>query len=130
MAQQPVELILVRHLASRLAVPVLVVDPAGDMIYFNEPAEHLVRRPFDETRAWPFEEWASSFEPLVEGRPLGVEDLPLVIALRRAIPAHQRFDYIDPDGVERAIEATAFPIIGPANELIGAVSMFWEAMDP
>ncbi|MFO7533987.1 MAG: hypothetical protein R6W93_16140 [Candidatus Limnocylindrales bacterium] len=38
MAQQPVELILVRHLASRLAVPVFVVDPSGDLVYFNEPA--------------------------------------------------------------------------------------------
>jgi len=130
MSQQPVELILMRHLASRLAVPVLVVDAAGDMVYFNEPAEPLVGRPFDEMRSWPFDEWTTSFRPEVDGLPLPVDELPAVIALRRAIPAHRGFEYVDPDGIARSIEASAFPIIGSDGRLIGAVSMFWEVSEP
>jgi hypothetical protein len=31
--------------------------------------------------------------------------------------------------VERTIEVTAFPIVSPPDQLIGAVAMFWEARD-
>ena len=34
-----VEIILMRQFASYLALPIFVVDPKGDLIYFNEPAE-------------------------------------------------------------------------------------------
>lgn len=127
MAQQPVELILVRHLASRLAVPVFVVDPAGDLIYFNEPAEAVLGRSFNDISIMSFDEWTTSFAPSVDGRPLTAEELPLVQALRRAVPAHSRLDIVSGDGVGRAIEVTAFPIIAPADRLLGAVAMFWES---
>jgi PAS domain-containing protein len=126
MAQQPVELILVRHLASRLAVPVFVVDPSGDLVYFNEPAERVLGRRYDAIRFMPFEEWTTAFVPAAAGRTLAVEELPLVVALRKAIPAHSRFDIISGDRVRRTIEVTAFPIIAPTERLLGAVAMFWE----
>lgn len=127
MAQQPVELILVRHLASRLAVPVFVVDPAGDLVYFNEPAERVLGRRFDEIRVMSFDEWTTAFVPAAAGRALAVEELPLVVAVRRSMPAHSRMTIVGGDGVRRGIEVTAFPIIGPNDQLIGAVAMFWEA---
>ncbi|HEX2221895.1 MAG TPA: PAS domain-containing protein, partial [Candidatus Limnocylindria bacterium] len=63
MAQQPIELILMRHLASRLAVPVFIVDAAGDMVYFNEPAERVLGRRFNEVREMPFDQWTTAFLP-------------------------------------------------------------------
>jgi PAS domain-containing protein len=126
MAQQPVELILVRHLASRLGVPVFVVDPAGDLVYFNEPAERVLGRRFDEIRVMPFEEWTTVFAPSASGRRLAPEELPLVVALRWGRPDHRSLDIIGGDGVRRTIEVTAFPILGPAERRIGAVAMFWE----
>jgi PAS domain-containing protein len=130
MAQQPVELILVRHLASRLAVPVFVVDPKGDLIYFNEPAERVLGRRFDEIRVMPFDEWTTVFVPASEGRALAVEELPLVVALHHAVPAHSNFEIVGGDGVARSIEVTAFPIIAPNARLIGAVATFWETDGP
>ena len=125
---QPVELILVRHLASRLVIPVFVVDEAGDMIYFNEPAERVLGRHFNEIRAMPFEEWTTAFLPVGEGRRLLVaDDLPLVDALRRGVPAHRTMEIVGGDGVERRIDVTAFPVIAAAGRTLGAVAMFWEA---
>jgi PAS domain-containing protein len=126
MGQQPIELILVRHLASRLAVPVFVVSQAGDLVYFNEPAERVLGRRFDEIRAMPFDEWTTAFLPSAEGRELAVDELPLVVALRRRVPAHARFEIVGGDGVTRAIEVTAFPLVSPPDRQVGAVAMFWE----
>src|SRR6266568_6288955 len=82
-AQLPIELILLRHLASRLAVPVFVVDASGDMVYFNEPAEAVLGRRFNEVREMPFEEWTTAFLPRGDGRLLDVDEIPLVVAVRR-----------------------------------------------
>jgi PAS domain-containing protein len=130
MGQYPVELILVRHLASRLAIPVFVVDASGELIYFNEPAERVLGRRFDEIRSMPFEEWTTAFAPASQGRPLDADQLPLVVALRRSTPAHSEFEIVSADGVKRSIEVTAFPIIAPVDRIIGAVAMFWEKGGP
>ena len=123
---QPVELILLRHLGSRLAIPVFVVDETGDMVYFNEPAEGILGRRFDEIRAMPFEEWTTAFVPAGDGRQLAIDELPLVSALRRGAPAHRSMEILGGDGVKRTIEVTAFPIVAPAALKLGAVAMFWE----
>ena len=47
MAQLPIELILLRQLASGLA-PMFVVDAAGDLLFVNEPAERLLGVRFAE----------------------------------------------------------------------------------
>jgi PAS domain-containing protein len=126
MDQYPVELILVRHLASRLAIPVFVVDAAGDLVFFNEPAEGVLGRRYDEIRIMRLSEWTTAFVPSAEGQRLDPDELPLVIALRQSIPAHRRFDIVGADGSTRSIEVTAFPILAPSDRLIGAVAMFWQ----
>jgi len=120
------ELILVRHLASRLAIPVFIVDTGGDLVYFNEPAERVLGRRYDEIRIMPFEEWTTTFVPESDGRRLEPGELPLVVALRRAIPAHSQFDIVNAAGARRSLEVTAFPVIAPSDHLLGAVAMFWE----
>ena len=122
----PVELILIRHLASRLAVPVFVVDRAGDLVFFNEPAEAVLGRRFEEIRSMPFDDWTIAFLPSDGDQPLAVDDLPLVVALRRGIPAHRTFGIQAGDGARRTIEATAFPLLATGGALVGAVAMFWE----
>src|SRR5262245_64814167 len=49
-AQHPVEMILVRQLASYLFVPVLVFDTTGTVVFYNEPAERILGVRFEETR--------------------------------------------------------------------------------
>ena len=122
----PIELILIRHLAGRLAVPVFVVDRAGDLVFFNEPAEAVLGRRFEEIRSMPFDDWTTAFLPSEADERLAVDDLPLVVALRRGVPAHRTFAIQGGDGARRTIEATAFPLLATGGQLVGAVAMFWE----
>lgn len=129
-SQKEIELILARQLASHLAMPIFIVDPPGNLIYYNEPAEVILGRRFEETGEMPVEQWSTVFNPTDEnGKPLAAEALPLVIALRRHCPAHRDMWIDGLDGVRRRIEVTAFPIDGQAERYLGALAIFWESKE-
>lgn len=126
-SQKEIELILARQLASYLVMPIFIVDPRGNLIYYNEPAELILGRRFEETGEMPVEEWSTLFKPTDEaGNPLAPEALPLVIALTQHFPAHRDMWIEGLDGVRRMIEVTAFPINGQAERYLGALAIFWE----
>lgn len=128
MAQKEIEVILTRQLASYLAMPVFLVDKEGNLVYYNEPAEAVLGRRFEETGEMQLADWSTIFTPTDEsGTPLPPETLPLVIALRELTPAHKVFWIKGLDNVSRQISVTAFPLIGQANRHLGAVAIFWEA---
>ena len=127
MVAKDIEVILARHLASYLATSIFIVDPHGTLIYYNEPAERILGRRFEETGEMPVDEWSTIFTPTNEaGAPLSPDALPLVIALRDCRPAHGSFWIRGLDDVQRHIEVTAFPLIGQAQRYTGAVAIFWE----
>jgi PAS domain-containing protein len=124
--QQPVELIVLKQVASYLATPIFLVDPEGNLLYYNEPAELVLGLRFDETGEMTMEEWSSLFVPENEdGSPKPAEELPLVIALRERRPAHASFLITGLDGTRRSIAATAFPLVAQSGHDLGAVSLFW-----
>lgn len=128
MSQQEIEVILARHLAECLAMPIFIVNPDGDLIFYNEPAEAILGQSYTETGPMPAGEWATIFQPFdSEGNPLPPEELPLIIALREHHPAHRLFNIHGKDGVSREIQVTAFPLIGQANRFLGAMAIFWES---
>jgi PAS domain-containing protein len=127
MSQQEIEVILARHLAECLAIPVFIVNPDGDLIFYNEPAENVLGQSYTETGVMPAGEWSTIFEPYDrEGRPLPPGELPLMIALTDHHPAHKIFWIHGKDGVAREIAVTAFPLIGQADRFLGAIALFWE----
>jgi len=127
MPQQEVEVILTRQLASCLVMPVFIVGPAGDLLYYNEPAEAILGHRFDETGEMPVQEWSTVFEPTdAAGAVIPPDQLPLVIALRSRTPAHRDFWLRGLDGTRRHVEVTAFPLVGQAGRFLGAVALFWE----
>ena len=127
MAQHGVEVILARHLAENLALPMFIVDPQGNLIFFNEPAESVLGLRFGDTGLLPASEWSTMFEPVDQnGTPIAPEELPLVIAMNRSHPTHKAFWIRGLDKKLRHIELTAFPIIGQSGRISGAVSIFWE----
>jgi len=131
MPQHEVEVILTRQLASYLATPIFIVDPAGTLIFYNEPAEAILGRRFEEIGEMPTEEWATIFTPTDEaGRPLPPEALPLVIALTQRRPAFRTLWISGLNGIRHHIEVTAFPLIGQAVRFLGAVTIFWESAEP
>jgi hypothetical protein len=123
----PIQIILTRQLAGYLSVATFLVDPKGTLLFYNEPAEVLLGKRFDETGAMPAEEWSTNFAPTdQEGRPIPPADLPLMIALRERRPAYQRFFIRGLNGVQRHLEVVAIPILGIQGEYLGAVALFWE----
>jgi PAS domain-containing protein len=123
----PIQIILLRQLAGYLSVPLFLVDPNGDLLFYNEPAETVLGRRFDETGRMPMEVWSSVFEPLDEsGQPLAPESVALRVTLTTRRPAHQRMFIQGLDRVSRHIEVTSLPIVGLQGEFLGAVALFWE----
>ena len=129
MAQQPIELILLKQWAMHVATPVWLMDVGGSLIFYNEPAETILGRRFDEVGEIHADELAEVFETTdFDGRPIASKELPVVIALTEHHPAHRRLRIRRLDtGESLEIEATAIPIEGQGAAHLGAMALFWEA---
>lgn len=128
MPQQPIELILLRQWASYLALPVFITDGEGNLLFYNEPAELLLGRRYDEAGEMSVEQLSGIFATETEdGAPLASAELPIAVALVTRRPAHQRLRIRGLDGAWRTIEVTALPIEGQSERHLGAVAIFWEA---
>ncbi|HSD09382.1 MAG TPA: hypothetical protein VLF14_00230 [Candidatus Binatia bacterium] len=131
MAQYEIEVILFRQLASYLAMPTFIVDPRGTLVFYNEPAEAILGKRFEETGEMSAEEWSTAFQATDEqGRRLEPEAVPLMIAFNDRRPTHGSLWIRGLDGVRRHIEATAFPLVGQSDRFLGAVVFFWPKAAP
>jgi PAS domain-containing protein len=131
MAQHGIETILMRRLASRLTMPILLVDPQGDLVYFNEGAGLVLGERFEETGGLVRGEWSTRLQiTAVDGGPIPREELPLYIATEHRRPCHRRFRIHGFDGVDREVESIAFPLIGQGQRMLGAVGVFWDRRSP
>jgi len=127
MSQQDIELSLSQQLAEHLAMPIFIVNPGGDLIYYNEPAGLILGTRFAETGAMPASEWSTKFHPVDQsGESIPPDDLPLVIAITERRPAHMIFWIVDLDGNLRQLEVTALPLIGQEGNFLGGMAIFWE----
>jgi PAS domain-containing protein len=126
-AQQEIEVILTRQLATYLAMPIFVVGPDGTLVFYNEPAEAILGCRFEQTGAMPLDQWSRVFIPTDEhGTPLASDERPVLVAVKERRPSHRGFWMRGMDNVLRRIEVTAFPLIGQAERYLGAVAIFWE----
>ncbi|HEX6412490.1 MAG TPA: hypothetical protein VFZ94_05530 [Burkholderiales bacterium] len=127
MPQKAVEVILMRQLASYLAMPILLFDPAGTLVFYNEPMEAISGMRFDETGELKLEEWPSMLHLTAEdGSPLPLEARPSVVALQQKRASHGVFWMVSADGVRRKVAATGFPLQGQGGRHLGAVVILWE----
>src|SRR5262245_22935189 len=91
MAQREIEMILIRQLASYLAMPMFIVDADGTLVFYNEPAEVLLGKRFDETGEMPAAEWTTVWVPSDEdGNPIPPVDVPLSVAFKERRPVYRR----------------------------------------
>lgn len=127
MANHDIEIILTRQLASCLRMPILLVDPAGDLVFFNEAAEKILGRRYEETGKIRRGEWSTLFNPTDDdGSPVPREQQPLFIATEQRRPAHRRSWIRGLDGVKREVEGIAVPLLGLGDRFLGAAGIFWE----
>lgn len=129
MAQHPIELILLKQWATHIATPVWIMDVEGNLVFYNEPAEGLLGRRFDEAGELHADELADLFVTTgLDGEPVASKELPVVVALTEGHPAHGelRIQTLD-TGESRQIEVTAIPIEGQGARHLGAFAVFWES---
>ena len=127
MPQHDVGLILMRQLASGLAVPTIIFGAEGETLFYNEPAEVLLGRRFDDVGELPLEGTARIFSLRDEhGEALGGDQVPVAVAMRERRPVHRMLWVRGLDGVDRLVEVTSFPLLGAGGHLIGGVAMFWQ----
>ncbi|HSF44384.1 MAG TPA: PAS domain-containing protein [Chitinophagaceae bacterium] len=130
MAAYEIEIILNRQLADCLSIPVFITDTAGNLIFYNEPAEKILGTRFEDTGEMNVDTWATIFKPLDEkGNSLPPEELPLVQTLGDQHPHHKTFWIESLKGKTENISVTSYPIIGRTGKFLGAVAIFWESKD-
>lgn len=125
-----IEIILNRQLADCLSMPVFITDTAGNLIFYNEPAEIVLGTRFEETGEMKVETWSTIFKQQDdEGNLLPPDSLPLVRTLKDQTPNHKTFWIVSLQGKSEKISVTAYPIIGRAGNFLGAVAIFWQVKD-
>jgi PAS domain-containing protein len=120
-------LILARELASNLATPMFLIGRDGLLAYYNDAAERMIGKPFGEL---------GQIDGIEFGADLGISDpdgtripgteSPAGRAFFERRPSHRSVHFTGYDGVSRAVEATAYPLLGATDELHGVVVVFWE----
>ncbi|HUM46254.1 MAG TPA: PAS domain-containing protein [Chitinophagales bacterium] len=125
-----IEIILNRQLADCLSIPVFITDTAGNLIFYNEPAEEILGKRFEDTGEMPVEEWSTIFKPKDDqGKIIPPEELPLVKTLKDAYPDHKTFWIESLKGNNQKISLTSYPIIGRTGKFLGAVAIFWTSKE-
>ncbi|WP_301922419.1 PAS domain-containing protein [Ferruginibacter sp.] len=125
-----IEIILNRQLADCLSIPVFITDTKGNLIFYNEPAEEILGKRFEDTGEMAVDQWATEFKPMDEqGMILPPGELPLVNTLEDALPHHKTFWIESLQGKNQKIAVTSYPIIGRAGKMSGAVAIFWKSVD-
>lgn len=123
-----VEIRLLKQLASALATPMFVVSPEGDLVFFNESAEALVGRRFDEIGEVGRDDWPVTLNMTDgSGKPIRPEDRPVIAALDQRRPVHRQVSTRGLDGVTHTLHGTGIPLISSDGELLGGLGIFWEA---
>ena len=126
----PIEIILNRQLAECLAIPVFITDTVGNLLYYNEPAEDILGKRYEDTGEMPVEVWGTIFKSKDEsGKLLDPEELPLVKTLLNQLPYFKTFWIESLQGTTEKTSVSSYPIIGRAGIFHGAVAIFWRKPD-
>ena len=127
MSAKPIELILLRQLASRLPMPASLVDAQGIVVYFNPPTERMLGYEHAVMGEVPMSHLQDLIDPRYPDRsPMPVEQMPPAVALHDRRPQQAKMIIHGSDGVPHPIVSTTIPLDGQGGVLLGAMSIFWE----
>ena len=125
-----IELILSRQLAECLAMPVFLTDTEGNLLFYNEPAEDILGKRYEDTGEMPVDEWGTVFKNKDDaGVPIPAEELPLVKTLQNRLPYHKSFWIESLQGKAERISVTSYPVIGRGEIFLGAIAIFWRSTE-
>ena len=128
--QLPIEMILLRQVASYLTLPILLMDAEGSLLFYNEPAEQLLGMTFEDAGSIRAQQLAGLFEATdLAGTPLRDGELPVVAALVERKPMHGRLRFRGLDGEWHEVETTVVPVEGHGKRFLGVLATFWGITD-
>jgi hypothetical protein len=120
-------MILARQLAGSLAMPILLLDTEGTLIFYNEPAEVILGQRFEETGEISADTWDKLFALADEERnPIAQDSRPTTMALSERKPFFRSVWMQCAHREWRHVNITAYPFIGEENQFLGAQMIFWE----
>jgi PAS domain-containing protein len=110
---KPIQIILARQLAGSIAIPTLVMDTVGALIYENEFAEAILGQQFDETGELLAYDWSKLFALGDDTRnPIANENLPMILAISGKRPVSRAVWMPCGDREWRYLNIIAYPLIG------------------
>ncbi|HLJ08677.1 MAG TPA: PAS domain-containing protein [Acidimicrobiia bacterium] len=127
MDHKPIELILLRQLASRLPLPVALADAEGNLVYFNPATERLLGFEQATLGEYPIGRFDELLDPRhPDGTPMKAQDMTIAVALHGRRPQQGRMILHGADGRPHEVVSTAVPLDGQGGTLLGSMSIFWE----
>ncbi len=125
--QRPVELILARQWCALLTTPVLLFEPDGTLVYFNEAAAALLGRTYGESGGLTRAVWQAAFRMEdTLGASLSQDDNPLARALDDGIPAQAQVVLRGMDGELRTLQVTSVPLGSLSQAKLGIMALLHE----
>jgi PAS domain-containing protein len=113
--------------AEYLAMAIFLYDAEGRLLFYNEAAEAIVGKPFEDVRPIEVGEWLSLFQFTdAGGQPILLDEMPLAVATRQRRPAQVVVGLRGLDGVDRRVNITSIPLEGQGGVPLGAMSILWE----
>ena len=104
-----------------------LLDAVGMMVFYNDAAATILGKTFAEVGEIRSEDFGAALDlGTIGGEHIRRLDSPAGVAYFQHRPAHQTVMATGYDGKRRAYDASAFPLFGPAREMEGVVSVFWE----
>jgi len=128
--QRPIELILLRELARRLATPVTLYDAHGRLAYLNRAAEALFGLNFEELGEISLEEAVALIRPTdANGVPLRAEQMPTGVVPRKPQAPQANLWVHDQNGRAQRVATTSISLRGQGGGALGAMSIWWKVDD-
>jgi PAS domain-containing protein len=126
-ANKPIQLILARQLASSVAMPILLMDADGTLVFYNEAAEAILNHRFDETGEIPGDELIKLIEIADEDHnPVPPEQRPMRVVRMERRPVSRTIWTRTPHTEWKHLQVTAVPLVGESGALLGVMLLFWE----
>jgi PAS domain-containing protein len=114
-----------RNLITNLALPAVLTDADGQLLFFNDAAAELLGRRFEEVGRLSREDWARQIGPFDDqGRAVATDDLPIARVVHTGRPAQGRFHLRFDRQELREVEVSALPLAEPGF-LEGVLLVFW-----
>ncbi|HSH02323.1 MAG TPA: hypothetical protein VLL52_07370 [Anaerolineae bacterium] len=116
------EVILARHLASSLAIPMFLINPQADLIYFNTLAERILGQRYDETGVLTYAEWSTlmTFRDK-DGNKLVEHNNPFLVSLRTEKLINQQLWLETINQNKQCLTISCIPLLGQTYHFFGVL---------